>query len=65
MNTTTTRLRSGDKMNITTSATTSNVMLARSIGTAKKNCWINVRSAVDRDITSPTDSSSWREKSSS
>ena len=40
-------------------------MLATSIGTEKKNCWINVRSAVDRDITSPTDSASWRAKSSS
>ena len=63
--TTTTRLSSGERKNITTIATTSSVMLATSIGTEKKNCWISVRSAVERDMTSPTDSSSWREKSSS
>ncbi len=60
-----TRLRTGDSTTMTTIATISSVMLATSIGTEKKNCWINVRSAVERDITSPTDSSSCREKSSS
>ncbi len=62
---TTTRLSSGESTNITTMATTSNVMLATSIGTEKKNAWIRVRSPVERDMMSPTDSSSCREKSSS
>ena len=47
-NTTTTRLSTGDSANITTTATTSSVMLATSIGTEKKNAWISVRSAVER-----------------
>ena len=64
-NTTTTMLSTGDSTNITTSATASSVMLATSIGTEKKNAWISVRSPAARDMTSPIDSSSWREKSSS
>jgi hypothetical protein len=64
-NATITRLSTGDSTNITTTATRNSVRLATSIGTWRKNIWISVRSAVQRDITSPTDSSSWREKSSS
>jgi len=60
-----TRLSTGDRAIITMMATTSRVMLATSIGTEKKNCWMSVRSAVERDMMSPTDSSSCREKSSS
>src|SRR5690606_13073247 len=63
--TSTTRLNTGDRISITTTATRNNVAWATSMGTEKKNVDKSVRSPAARDITSPTESRSWAAKSSS